>query len=211
MAILGPSGCGKTTLLRLAAGLIEPDRGDIAFNGASVLAVRPEDRGAVMVFQNHALFPFRTVGENVAYGLKVNKSMSKIAKSERPALVARALQAVHLGGFERRWPGDLSGGQQQRVALARSIVVEPKVLLLDEPLSSLDPELRVEVRDTIRDVQRSAQITTLMVTHDRDDALAVADRVAVVLDGTLRQVGEPQQVFAEPVDEETARFLGVAQ
>ncbi len=169
-----------------------------------MLDVRPERRRAVMVFQNHALFPYRTVGENVAYGLKI----AKIPRAERVERVAAALRSVRLDGFADRWPDDLSGGQQQRVALARSLVVEPDVLLLDEPLSSLDRELRLEVRETITAVQAESGVTTVMVTHDQDEAREVADRIAVMLDGRLQQVGRPDEVFSNPATGEVARFLG---
>lgn len=172
-----------------------------------MLRVPPERRRAAMVFQNHALFPYRTVEENVGYGLKLQKT----PKSERAERVAKSLRSVRLDGFADRWPAELSGGQQQRVALARSLVVEPDVLLLDEPLSSLDPELRLEVRDTIVSVQRESKVTTIMVTHDQHDARAVADTVAVVLDGQLRQVGGADEVLDNPLDADVARFLGAHQ
>lgn len=204
LVLLGPSGCGKSTTLRLIAGLIQPASGDITFDGASVLAVRPEDRGAVMVFQDHALFPFRSVGANVAYGLKLRK----VAKPERLERMHAALAAVQLKGFADRYPEDLSGGERQRVALARAIVVEPRVLLLDEPLSSLDPELRGDVRDAICSVQRDHGITTVIVTHDHDEARLVADRVAVMIGGKIRQLDTPEAIFESPADREVARFVG---
>ena len=204
LVLLGPSGCGKTTALRMIAGLVELDAGDVQFDGASVAAVRPEHRNAAMVFQEHALFPFRTVAENVEYGLKI----AKVDSTERAARVRAALASLHLVGLENRWPDELSGGQRQRVALARAIVVQPKVLLLDEPLSSLDPVLRDELQQTVCDVQRSHAITSVFVTHDRNEAMAVADDLAVMLDGRIRQVGPPEAVFSQPVDAEVASFLG---
>ncbi len=204
LVLVGPSGSGKTTVLRLLAGLDQPDKGDIRFDDQSMAGVRPEKRGAAMVFQEHALFPYRTVGENVDYGLKIKK----VPRSERTERVGAALAAVHLEGFEGRWPDELSGGQRQRVALARAIVVEPRVLLLDEPLSSIDAELRAELQTTICDVQRARHITTVIVTHDQDEARTMADVMAVLIDGRVRQCGAPDDVFADPVDADVARFLG---
>ncbi|MEM8923978.1 MAG: ABC transporter ATP-binding protein [Actinomycetota bacterium] len=181
VAIGGPSGCGKTTLLRIIAGLLTPERGDVTFDGASVLSQPPEHRGAAMVFQDHTLFPFRTVAANVAFGLRVRRVPAK----ERRERVAAALDEVQLGGYAKRWPAELSGGQRQRVALARALVVRPRLLLLDEPLSSLDPELRSDLRQTIRRIQREHAITTVMVTHDRSDAEAIADRTVALRDGML--------------------------
>lgn len=204
VVLLGPSGCGKTTTLRVVAGLIKPSRGEVLFDGESMLGTPPERRGAVMVFQRHALFPFRTVAENVAFGLRARK----VPKGERPALVEAALESVQLGGFGDRWPDELSGGQVQRVALARALAVSPRLLLLDEPLSNLDPNLRSDLRTTIAELQRAAAMTTLMVTHDRAEARALADRVAILIDGRIRQVGAPEEVFGHPVDDEVADFVG---
>ena len=206
LVLLGPSGCGKTTALRMIAGLETPDEGDVLFDDESVIDVRPEDRNAAMVFQAHALFPFRTVAENVAYGLKLRR----VDPSEREERTRSALEAVQLRGYGDRWPDELSGGERQRVALARSIVVEPRVLLLDEPLSSLDPVLRSELQQLICSVQRSLNITSVFVTHDRDEAHAVADEVAVMLNGQVQQVGAPSQVFTQPATDAVAAFLGQA-
>ena len=204
MVLLGPSGSGKTTILRLIAGLLRPSGGDVLFDDVSVLATPAEQRGAVMVFQQHSLFPFRTVADNVGYGLRLRK----VGRSERREQIADALTAVRLSGFEDRWPDELSGGQRQRVALARALVVRPRLLLLDEPLSNLDRELREDVRETISRVQRDVGITTVFVTHDQGEALAVADRIALLIDGRLRQVGTPTEFFRNPADTVVARFLG---
>lgn len=206
LVLLGPSGSGKSTILRMIAGLVTPDSGSVTFDGQPMESVTPEQREAVMVFQDHALFPFHTVAENVEYGLKVRK----VSAGERSRRVREALAAVQLDGFEDRWPSDLSGGERQRVALARAIVVEPRVLLLDEPLSSLDPVLRVDLQRLICEVQRKFEITSIFVTHDRDEARAVADEVAVILDGTVQQIGSPMEVFAKPSSTEVAAFLGEA-
>ncbi len=204
MVLVGPSGCGKTTALRLIAGLLHPTSGDVLFDDRSVLAVPAERRGAVMVLQDQALFPVKTVGENVAFGLKLRK----VERSERRERVANALSAVQLSGFEHRWPDELSGGQRQRIALARTLVVRPRLLLLDEPLTSLEPGLRAELRDTICRLQRAVGITTVFVTHDQGEAMAVADRIAFLTDGRLRQVGPPSDFLHHPVDADAARFFG---
>ena len=204
LVLLGPSGCGKTTALRLIAGLLQPTGGDVRFDDRSVLSVPAERRGAVMVFQDHALFPFKTVAENVAFGLKLRK----IKRSEQRERVTEALAAVQLSGYEHRWPDELSGGQRQRIALARALVVRPRLLLLDEPLTSLEPGLRAELRETICRVQRAVSITTVFVTHDQGEALAVADRLALLIEGRLRQVGTPSDFLQHPLDADVARFFG---
>ncbi len=205
-ALLGPSGCGKTTTMKMIAGLLEPDSGDILFDGRSILRQRPEERGTVMVFQNHLLFPHMTVAENVGFGLR----MRRRPRSEIDRRVAEMLDLVRLPDLGRRRPADLSGGQQQRVALARALIVEPKVLLLDEPLSSLDAHLRLEMRDLIRGLQRRLGITTILVTHDQEEAVVLADRVALMLAGRLRQVGRAQDLFRRPADAEVAAFFGAS-
>ncbi len=202
--LIGPSGCGKSTILRVVAGLLAPTGGDVAFDGRSMLAVPPEKRGVAMVFQEPALVPFRTVSDNVGFGLKLRR----VARRERDRRVAEALVSVRLDGFGDRWPGELSGGQRRRVALARALVVGPRLLLLDEPLSGLDPNLRRDLARMITELQRNSGITTVMVTHDRDEAEGMADRIGVVIDGRLRQVGTYRAVAGEPVDDEVARFLG---
>ena len=204
VALLGPSGCGKTTALRLIAGLLAPSSGDIAFDGRSVLRDRPEDRGAVMVFQNALLFPFMTVAANVGFGLR----MRGLPAAAIAARVAAMLDLVHLPDLGQRRPAQLSGGQQARVALARALIVEPKVLLLDEPLSALDAHLRAEMRDLIRRVQKDLGITTIFVTHDQEEAAALADRIALILDGRLRQYDRPEALYRRPADAQVAAFFG---
>lgn len=204
LALLGPSGCGKTTTLRLIAGLLEPTSGDVAFDGQSVLCLPPEKRGAVMVFQQHLLFPFMSVADNVAFGLK----MRRVGREEIRRRVAETLVMVQLAGFEHRWPDELSGGQRQRVALARALVVQPRLLLLDEPLSNLDAELREELRAEIIDLQQRVDITTIFVTHNQSEAVAVADRIALLLDGAIVQVGAPRDFYERPGDVRVAHFFG---
>lgn len=203
-ALLGPSGCGKTTILKMIAGLITPSAGDILFNGDSVLDIPAEQRGAVMVFQNHLLFPYLNVGENVGFGLKMRGE----SRSEIRRKVAEMLELVQLGGYERRKPSQLSGGQQQRVALARALVVEPRVLLLDEPISNLDAHLRDEMRDLIRSLQRQKGITTVFVTHDQEEAVTLADQLVLIFEGKLQQADEPRRFYEEPASLEVARFFG---
>jgi ABC-type Fe3+/spermidine/putrescine transport system ATPase subunit len=205
-AILGPSGCGKTTALRRVAGFVEPDRGRILFGKREVTGLAPERRDAAMVFQNYALFPHLDVGENVAFGLRARR-LDPARIRER---VTRALALVELDGYERRDVGELSGGEQQRVALARAIVVEPSILLLDEPMSNLDPVLREGTRRDLRELQRRLGITTLYVTHDQQEALEMADRVAVIEHGRLVQVGTPRELYDRPATEFAATFVGRA-
>lgn len=202
-ALLGPSGCGKTTILKMIAGLLPPTAGDIRFDGRSVLAVPAERRGAVMVFQNYLLFPHLNVENNVAFGLK----MDGMDSAEIGRRVGEMLELVQLTGYERRKPSELSGGQQQRVALARALVVEPQVLLLDEPLSNLDVDLREEMRELIRGLQRRQGITTVFVTHDQEEAVMMADQLALVIDGRLQQVGEPWDFYNNPANLQVARFF----
>jgi len=203
-ALLGPSGCGKTTVMRMIAGLLAPTSGDVRFDGQSVLRQKPEQRGAVMVYQNNLLFPHMSVAENIGFGLK----MRKTPKAEIARRVSDMLGLVRLPDLGRRLPAELSGGQQQRVALARALIVQPKVLLLDEPLSSLDAHLRIEMRDLIQSIQRRLNITTIIVTHDQEEAVFLADRVALILNGQLRQYAPPEMFFKRPADEATARFFG---
>ena len=203
-ALLGPSGCGKTTALKIIAGLLAPTSGDVAFDGRSVLAQSPDTRGAVMVFQNPLLFPHMTVAENIGFGLR----MRHLPKSKIAARVADMLGFVQLPGLGARRPSHLSGGQAQRVALARALILNPRVLLLDEPLSNLDPTLRTEMRDLIRSLQRETGITTIFVTHDQEEAVVMADQIALVLDGRLQQCGPADAFFKRPVTETVARFFG---
>ncbi len=204
IALLGPSGCGKTTVLKTIAGLLTPASGDVKFNAASVLSVPAEQRGATLVFQKPLLFPHMTIVENVGFGLK----MRRMAKAEIADRVAQALQWVQLEGYERRKPHELSGGQEQRVALARALVTEPRVLLLDEPFSALDENLRSEMRLLVRELQQRLRITTIFVTHDQREALSVADRIALLLDGRMEQCGIPRELLLSPVSAQAARFFG---
>ncbi|NOX31492.1 MAG: ABC transporter ATP-binding protein [Actinobacteria bacterium] len=203
MVLLGPSGAGKTTTLRAIAGLVQPVGGDILFNGESMLGVPAERRGVAMVFQDPTLFPYKTVGENVGFGLRIRR----VGTAERRERVSEALASVQLPGFEEQWTDEISGGERQRVALARSLVLRPKVLLLDEPLTSLDPSLREELAALICRIQRDWAITTVMVTHDLGEATAVADRIALMMDGRIRQVGFPREFYEEPADAAVARFF----
>jgi len=204
VGFLGPSGCGKTTTLKMIAGLIHPTAGEITFDDASVLDLPAEKRGAVMVFQNHLLFPYMNVADNVGFGLR----MRRLPKAEIRERVSRMLRLVRLEGFEKRWSTELSGGQQQRVALARALVTEPRLLLLDEPLSNLDAHLRYEMRNLIRQLQRETGITTIFVTHDQQEAVILADRTALIFDGVLQQFGPPREFYDNPANEQVARFFG---
>jgi spermidine/putrescine ABC transporter ATP-binding subunit len=206
VALLGPSGCGKTTTLNMIAGFLEPDAGHIRIDGRAVDGVPPYRRNIGMVFQHYALFPHLTVADNLAFGLR----MRKVGTAEIVRRVGGALELVHLGGLELRYPRELSGGQQQRVALARALVVEPAVLLLDEPLSNLDAKLRQTMREEIVELQRRLGITTIFVTHDQEEALAIARRVAVMDAGRVEQVGAPEAIYARPRTEFVARFIGEA-
>lgn len=203
-ALLGPSGCGKTTALKMIAGLLAPTRGDVQFDRQSVLPIPAERRGAVMVFQNYLLFPYMSVGDNVAFGLK----MRGIDRETIRHKVAKMLALVKLEGYEGRNPRQLSSGQQQRVALARALVVEPKVLLLDEPLSNLDAHLRDEMRELICSIQRQLGITTIFVTHDQEEAVIMGERIAVLFDGQLQQYDAPRAFYERPASERVARFFG---
>ena len=205
LALLGPSGCGKTTALRLLAGFDSPTAGEILIGGKDVTGVPAAKRDTGMVFQAYSLFPTMTAAENVAFGLR----MRKVGAAERARRAAELLELVGLGARGAAYPHQLSGGQQQRVALARALAVQPSVLLLDEPLSALDARVRVQLRDEIRRVQLAEGITTLFVTHDQSEALAVADRVAVLNAGRLEQVDVPQIVYAHPATPFVAEFVGV--
>jgi putative spermidine/putrescine transport system ATP-binding protein len=204
LVLLGPSGCGKTTTLRMIAGFVEPSGGCATIGGTDVTYLPPWRRNTGMVFQSYALFPHMTVAENVAFGLE----MRKISKLEIAARTKEVLRMVRLDGYAERLPRQLSGGQQQRVALARALVVRPDVLLLDEPLSNLDAKLREEVRIEIRELQRQLGLTTIMVTHDQEEALTVADRLVVMADGEIRQIGSQRDLYERPADRFVAAFVG---
>ena len=201
---LGPSGCGKTTTMRIVAGLEYPTEGRVYYDDVDVTQLPSFRRNTGMVFQNYALWPHMTVRENIAYGLKVRK----LPKDEVNSRVEDILELVHLGGMEERFPNQLSGGQQQRVALARVLVINPKILLLDEPLSNLDAKLRVEMREEIKEIQRRLGITTVYVTHDQEEAMAVSDRVAIQNHGRIMQVGTPHEVYDRPRNLFVATFIG---
>jgi ABC-type Fe3+/spermidine/putrescine transport system ATPase subunit len=204
--LLGPSGCGKTTLLRLIAGFFPPDAGEIRIKGVRVDHLPPQRRSTAIVFQDYALFPHLKVFENVAYGLRRRRVPGpEIARRVRDILAFLGLQ-----GLEPASPLQLSGGQQQRVALARALVVEPEVLLLDEPLSNLDAKLRVRVRTELKEIQQSLGKTTIFVTHDQEEALSVSDRIAIMEAGRIRQVGTPVEVYTRPTDRFVADFVGIA-
>ena len=204
LALLGPSGCGKTTILRMIAGLIDPTAGAIMLGGKDISSTPVYKRNMGMVFQAYALFPHMTVAQNVSFGLE----MRKVGRAEREERVAKALDLVKLTGLGERKVGQLSGGQQQRAAIARSLVIEPKLLLLDEPLSNLDAKLRDEMRDEIRDIQARTGVTAIFVTHDQDEALSMADRLAVMSAGKLEQIGTPREIFDHPQTEFVASFIG---
>jgi iron(III) transport system ATP-binding protein len=208
ITLLGPSGCGKTTTLRLIAGYMTPDSGTIHVDGTLMSSkdtlVLPEHRGMGMVFQNYAVWPHKTVYENVVFGLKLRKVPAAKARE----LVDNALSLVNLSGYENRLPNQLSGGQQQRVALARSLVVEPDILLLDEPLSNLDAKLRERMRSELKQLQRRTGITFIYVTHDQAEALALSDQIAVIHAGRLQQFGTPREVYSQPANRVVADFMG---
>ena len=203
--LLGPSGCGKTTLLRLIAGFYSPDEGEIRFGDRRVNEVPPHERGIGMVFQNYALWPHMTVGDNVGYGLKLRK----VPGAEIGQRVHAVLEKVKLGGLDKRYPGQLSGGQQQRVALARALVLNPEILLLDEPLSNLDAKIRIQVRAEIRKLQKELGITTIYVTHDQEEALTLSDRIAVFDKGRMLEVGAPKTLYENPKTRFVADFIGI--
>ena len=206
LTLLGPSGCGKTTNLRMIAGLLDPTEGEILIGGKRVNDVPIHKRNLGLVFQNYALFPHKTVAENVAFGLKYRA----IPKSEIPGKVQAALDLVQLPQMGDRYPKELSGGQQQRIALARAIVIEPDVLLLDEPLSALDANLREDMRVELKRIQERIGVTTVFVTHDQSEALAMSDLVVVMSEGRVDQVGAPEEVYNTPASEFVANFLGAS-
>jgi multiple sugar transport system ATP-binding protein len=203
-ALLGPSGCGKTTLLRTIAGLEEATAGTVSIGGTDVTALPPGRRNLAMVFQDYALFPHMTVADNIAYPLKIRK----VPREERRQRAAAAASSLSLDGLDERRPAELSGGQQQRVALARAVACHPDVFLFDEPLSNLDARLRLEARTFLKKLQRDLAVTTVFVTHDQAEALALADRIAVMQSGRIRQLGTPRQVFGRPANTFVASFIG---
>jgi len=206
VSLLGPSGCGKTTALRCIAGFIDPDDGDIRANGVSILATPSSKRDFGVVFQNYALFPHLNVAENVGYGLLFRKG----SKAERERRVREVLEQVQLVGLEHRLPRELSGGQQQRVALARALVIQPRLLLLDEPLANLDARLRDDVRWLIRDVQQASRTTAFYVTHDQAEAMAISDKIAVMKNGKVAQFASPREIYQRPAERYVASFTGEA-
>ncbi|MFA1820020.1 ABC transporter ATP-binding protein [Virgibacillus oceani] len=205
VSFIGPSGCGKTTLLRIIGGFHDQDHGEIILDGERVDTLPPEKRATGMVFQNYALFPHMTVYNNVAYGLKQKK-----IKKNRHELIMNALEQVELEGYADRKPGELSGGQQQRVAIARCLVLEPKVLLLDEPLSNLDANLRMVLREEIRKIKDKLNLTVIFVTHDQEEALSISDRIAVLKDGSIQQLDKPDVIYNYPKNEFVSTFVGNA-
>lgn len=206
VCLLGESGCGKTTTLRMIAGLLTPNEGEIYFDGQPISHLKSRERGAVMVFQDHRLFPHMTVYENIAFGLTVRRRDKKQIRDK----VQWALDMVKLSGYEKRYPSELSGGQSQRIALARALVLEPKVLLLDEPLSNLDAVLRDDMRSLIKDLHHSLQLTIVFVTHDQKEAMMMADRIAIMEEGVIQQVDEPTGIYYRPTNQWVARFVGQA-
>ena len=204
VALLGPSGCGKTTTLQMIAGFVEPTSGSIRLGGKDLLAIKPAKRGLGIVFQSYALFPHMTVAENVGFGLE----MQGVAAAERRTRVGEALELVGLGAFASRFPRQMSGGQQQRVALARALVIRPEMLLLDEPLSNLDAKLREGMQIELRQIQRTVGTTTILVTHDQAEAMALSDRIVVMNQGKAEQIGPPHEAYERPATPFVANFLG---
>jgi putative spermidine/putrescine transport system ATP-binding protein len=204
ISFLGPSGCGKTTTLQMIAGFLDPTRGAIRLEGKDLAAIHPAKRGLGIVFQSYALFPHMTAAENVAFGLE----MRKVPRGERAERVRAALAMVGLAGYEDRHPRRMSGGQQQRVALARALVIKPSVLLLDEPLSNLDAKLREEMQIELRHIQRTIGTTTILVTHDQNEAMSLSDRIVVMSQGKIEQIGTPQETYERPASAFVSQFLG---
>ena len=204
VTLLGPSGCGKTTTLQMIAGFVTPDSGRMMLDGADLASVAPNRRGLGIVFQSYALFPHMTVEENIGFGLE----MRGIARAEREKQAKEAMALVGLAGFEGRYPRAMSGGQQQRVALARALVIKPALLLLDEPLSNLDAKLREEMQGELRRIQRHVGATTILVTHDQHEAMALSDRIVVMNKGRVEQIGAPADVYGHPASAFVAHFLG---
>ena len=204
--LLGASGCGKTTILRIIAGFYRPDHGSVRFGDRDITSLPPQKRNTGMVFQNYALWPHLKVFQNVEYGLNIRK----VGREEKAARVNKALETVQMHAYRDRLPNQLSGGQQQRIALARALVIEPDVLLFDEPLSNLDAKLRLEMRREIKRIHRTTGITTIYVTHDQKEALSMADRLAVMSDGKIEQIGSPKEAYHRPANRFVAEFIGEA-
>jgi ABC-type Fe3+/spermidine/putrescine transport system ATPase subunit len=204
--LLGPSGCGKTTLLRIIAGFFEPDSGEVFITGKNQKGIAPEERSAGIVFQDYALFPHMTSEENLAYGLNIRRVKKNIIREE----VERIARLLGLEDLLERYPGELSGGQQQRLALGRAVILKPRVLLMDEPLSSLDAKLRLKVREELKEIQKRLGITTIYVTHDQEEALSLSDYIAVMHNGALEQFGSPREVYNAPANAFAADFSGPA-
>ncbi len=208
VGLLGPSGCGKSTTLNMISGLERPTSGKIFFGEDDVTALEPEKRGVGMVFQNYALYPHLTVLGNITFPLENRRGKDRLTKEEMKERAARAAELVQIEGLLERRPSELSGGQQQRVAIARALVKEPRVLLLDEPLSNLDARLRLQTREEIRRIQRETNITTVFVTHDQEEAMSISDVIVVMRDGVLQQIGAPREVYDNPANLFVAKFLG---
>lgn len=204
ISLLGTSGCGKSTTLKLIAGLLKPDSGDILFDYNSILDVPTEKRNAIIVFQDYLLFPHMNVYENIAFGLK----MKKVKKDKIDIKVKELLELIKLKDYENKYPSELSGGQKQRVAIARALAVEPKILLLDEPFSNLDINLRHEMREFVLDIQKKKEITMILVTHDKEEALMMSDKIAVILNGQIKQFDTPKNLYKNPNSKEIANIFG---
>lgn len=206
VSLLGPSGSGKSTLLKLIAGIESPEKGEILFEGKSILQIPPNKRGAIFMFQKAYLFPFLNVAENIGFGLKVQRSSSQTIRTE----VAKMLDLIGLPGIEKRKPVNLSGGEQQRVALARALILKPQLMLLDEPLSSLDTTIRLDLQEAIRTIQRKMGITTILVTHNLNEAMGMSDRMALLLNGRIAAINEPMKLFQDPPSKSAAQFMGIS-
>jgi putative spermidine/putrescine transport system ATP-binding protein len=206
VSLLGPSGCGKTTMLQMVAGFVSPTEGSIKLDGKDITSVKPSRRGLGIVFQSYALFPHMTVADNVGFGLE----MRGVSKTDRQRRIAETLELVHLGKFAARFPREMSGGQRQRVALARALVIKPPVLLLDEPLGALDAKLRHDMQIELRALQHHIGVTTIMVTHDQEEAMTLSDRVVLMNQGRIEQIGRPYEMYEEPNGRFASTFLGKA-